>query len=67
MTADLLFVDHGGALWLLSPVTAAGQAWISANVSGARRWGADSFVIAPWDVEHYANRAAGDGLRTRIR
>jgi hypothetical protein len=67
MTADLLFVDHGGALWLLSPITPAGQAWISANVSGARRWGADSFVIAPWDVEHYANRAASDGLGTRMR
>ena len=61
MTADLLLVDHGGALWLLSPVTPVGQAWISANLSGARRWGADSFVIAPWDVEHYA-RAANDGL-----
>jgi hypothetical protein len=23
-----------------------------------RRWGADSLVIAPWDVEHYVNRAA---------
>src|SRR5262249_133731 len=67
MTANLLFVDHGGALWLFSPVTPAGQARISANVSGAGRWGADSPVIAPWDGEHYAARAPSDGLRTRIR
>ena len=64
MTADLLFVDHEERFGFMSPVTPVGQARISANKSGARRWGADS---RHGDVEHYANRSASDGLRTRIR
>jgi len=33
---------------------------------GAGRWGVHSLVIAPWDVEHYANRAASDELRSAL-
>ena len=67
MSADLLFVEHGGALWLLSPATPAGQAWISANLSGARRWGADSFVIAPCGMWSITLAQRMTDCRTRIR
>ena len=49
--ADLLRATDVAALWKRS------------TGRGARRWGADSLVIAPWDVEQYSDRAASDGLR----
>src|SRR5262249_31598005 len=68
--------DHAGGLteqsaWTgsaadLLRATDVAALWKRSTGRGARRWGADSLVIAPWDVEHYSDRAASGGLRARL-
>ena len=63
--ADLLLRSDGGSVYLLLPVSTAGEAWVADNIpQDAQRWGND-IVVEHRYIGDIVEGAQADGLAVR--
>lgn len=58
---DIQLQNHG-SIWLVRPVTDAGQNWIDENVTGESQWFGGALVIEPRYVGDIVEGMQADGL-----
>jgi hypothetical protein len=60
---DVEFVDHG-SVWVMTPRTDAGRAWIEDNVftGDSLTWGAEGVVVEPRMLLQLCERLSAAGL-----